>query len=66
VSKGLRIKIRGEQYAAVVLKVVEKDVHGRPSRVDIVHDDQSTPIEGGEEFIVAWWPAIFSKKTLAS
>lgn len=34
-SKGLRIKIRGEQYAAVVLKVVEKDVHGRPSRVDI-------------------------------
>ena len=61
-----KLNIRGEKHAAIVLKVLERDIHGRPSRVELLHDDQTTRIQGGEEFIVAWWPAVFSRKSLAS
>lgn len=52
---GKRRTIRGEEYAIVILKVAERDAHGRPRVATIFVDDtEKISIEGGEEFITAF------------
>lgn len=45
--------INGEQYVVIVLKITEEDGFGRPQKADILHDDQTVNIQGGEKFITA-------------
>lgn len=52
-KKGSRT-IRGETYELVVLKVLERDELGRPSKVLIGYDDTTFKVGGGEEFFTAY------------
>lgn len=54
--------IRGEKHTAVVLKVIETDPFGRPTRYEALYDEQTVRITGGEEFVVAWIPSVVTKK----
>ena len=47
--------INREKYRAVVLKVVEK-VNGQPRKLEVILDDEKTRVDGGEEFIVGYFP----------
>jgi hypothetical protein len=49
--------IRGEDYKPTVLKVTGRYPDGRPKDCLMIHDDQTTELQGGEEFIVAFLPA---------
>lgn len=47
--------IRGEVYTAVVCKVVGRDAHGRPRKLETLYDEESTKLEGGEEFLIGFF-----------
>ncbi len=55
--------IRGEEYRATVLKVVGRYPDGRPRECVMIHDDQSTAVQDGTEFIVGWLPAKTVRKS---
>lgn len=55
--------IRNETYILVVLRVIERDGHGRPSKCEVGFDDSVFKIKGGEEFITAWVLEANAKKT---
>lgn len=48
--------IGGKRYSQVVIKVLERDAKGRPSKVDILYDESVTKIKGGEHFWIIWAP----------
>ncbi len=52
-----RKTIKGDDYVLVVLKVLEKDGFGRPSKCQVGYDDTTFKLEGGEEFVTAWMSA---------
>lgn len=60
-KKPMRIQIGKEKYVATVLQVKERDVQGRPLRCDVVHDDKTVKLEGGEEFIIVYMRASEAK-----
>lgn len=47
-------EIRGKLYELVVLKVLERDAQGRPSKFECGYDDSVFKIDGGEDFITAY------------
>lgn len=49
------VMVGRQKYRAVVLKVVER-VNGQPRKLEVLLDDESTHIEGGEEFLVGYFP----------
>jgi len=49
------VLINGEMYKAVVMKVTKAE-DGRPRVLHALYDEESTKLEGGEEFIVAYLP----------
>jgi len=55
-------KIDGEVYKIIVAKVIERDVHGRPSKADLLYDDQVTDVAQGDEFLTIFVPAFATKK----
>jgi len=65
-KKSMRIQIGKEKYVATVLKVNERDVQGRPLRCEIVHDDRTVKLEGGEEFIIVYMRANEAKGKASS
>jgi hypothetical protein len=52
--KPSRIKINGEDYRVVVLKVLGRDELGRPRQCELMYEGESTKIEGGEDFLVVF------------
>lgn len=46
--------IRGEEYKLVVLKITGRYPDGRPKDCLMVHDEQSTDVQDGTEFITAY------------
>lgn len=61
-SKPGVLKIGKDRYVAVVLKVTKKDVYGRPELCEVIHDDQTTTIEGAEEFAIVYMVEQLVKK----
>jgi hypothetical protein len=56
--------IRGELYSTTVLKVTGRYPDGRPKECIMIHDDQSTEVQDGTEFIVGFLPTkTISKRT---
>jgi hypothetical protein len=55
--------IRNEEYRATVLKVVGRYPDGRPKECIMIHDDQSTEIKEGTEFIVGYLPTKTVRKS---
>lgn len=51
-----RKTIQNEEHVLVLLKVLESDAFGRPVKCDVLYEDMSTQLVGGEEFITAWVP----------
>lgn len=49
------VMINRDKYRAVVLKVVER-VNGQPRKLEILLDDEKTRVDGGEEFIIGYFP----------
>lgn len=49
-------KLRGEVHRLIVLKVVERDEAGRPSKCEVGYDDTTFQLADGDEFITAWVP----------
>jgi hypothetical protein len=48
------IKINDEEHVLIVLKVLDYDSKGRPSKVEIGYDDTTHHLVGGERFITAF------------
>lgn len=46
--------IQGKPHVLVVLKAVEWDAKGRPSKVEVGYDDTVFQLEGGENFFTAF------------
>lgn len=46
--------INGEEYTLIVLKVVERDERGRPSKVQVGYDDTTFNVADGDEFLTAF------------
>jgi hypothetical protein len=46
--------IGGKDYKLVVLRVLERDAQGRPSKVELGHDDAVFKVEDGMEFFTAY------------
>ena len=46
--------IKGRDYVMVVLKTLEKDEFGRPTKVVVGYDDTVFNLEGGEEFYIGF------------
>lgn len=59
-GKPNRIVVGGKKYRATVLKVIEEDSLG-PRMFQLLRDDESTDIEGGEQF----WIVYVSEEMLA-
>jgi hypothetical protein len=55
------LMINRQKYRAVVLKVVEK-VNGQPRKLEVLLDDEKTRVDGGEEFIVGYFPDAVLRK----
>ncbi len=55
--------IRGAEYTATVLKVLGRYPDGRPKECVMVHDDQSTDVAEGTEFIVGFLPSKCVRKS---
>ena len=55
-SAGKTRTIRGQEYKPTVLKVTGRYPDGRPKDCIMIHDDQSTEVKDGTEFIVAFVP----------
>jgi hypothetical protein len=55
--------IRGEEYWATVLKVVGRYPDGRPRECIMIHDEQTTDVKDGTEFIVGWLPSKTVRKS---
>jgi hypothetical protein len=55
--------IRGEEYRATVLKVVGRYPDGRPKECVLIHDEQSTDVTDGTEFIVGFLPSKTVRKS---
>ena len=49
--------IRGEDHTLVVLKIMGRYPDGRPKDCILIHDDQSTEVQNGTEFITCYVPA---------
>ena len=49
--------IRGELYTVTVFRVVGRYPDGRPKDCVMIHEDQSTEVQNGTEFIVGFVPA---------
>ncbi len=52
-KRPVRIVVQGEHYVAAVLKVTERDSSG-PRTFRLLRDDETTTVEGGEEFWVVY------------
>jgi len=48
------ISVGKDKYRATVLRVLQKDIEGRPWKVEFVHDEKTVMLEGGEEFIIVY------------
>lgn len=48
----------GMKFRLVVGKIVEKDPHGRPTKMELLYDEQKTRVQGGEEFATIYVPAV--------
>lgn len=55
------IKIGKDRYELVVLKVVDRDVFGRPHMVQVGYDDTTFKLEGGEHFVTAYISKVATK-----
>lgn len=42
--------IKGHEYVLVVLKTLERDDFGRPTKVEVGYDDVTFDLKGGEQF----------------
>lgn len=51
----------GKRYKLVVLKVIVRDDDGSPRAFELLRDDESTKVEGGEHF----WTCYVPEKLLA-
>jgi hypothetical protein len=49
------VMVGRQKYRAVVLKVVER-VNGQPRKLEVILDEETTRIAGGEEFLVGYFP----------
>lgn len=49
-------EIRGAEHRVIVLKVVGRYPDGRIKDCVVIHDDQTTEVKNGTEFITAWVP----------
>lgn len=45
-----RRTIKGQGYVLVLLKTLEKDAFGRPTKVEVGYDDTTFNLQGREEF----------------
>lgn len=48
--------LNGEVYKIVVCKVTARDEYNRPIKFDVLYDEQTTNIEGGEMFWLGYFP----------
>jgi hypothetical protein len=51
------VEFRGEKYKPTVLKITGRYEDGRPKECTMIHDDQSTDVQEGTEFIIGFLPA---------
>lgn len=49
-----KLKLNGEPHRLVVLKVLRRDVFGRPSEVAVVYDDTKIEAERGAQYYTAF------------
>lgn len=49
-----RRNIKGHDHVLVVLKTLERDAFGRPTKVEVGYDDSVFKLEGGEEFYTGY------------
>lgn len=61
-----RIKLGSNRYRLVVLHVTERDLHARPLKVEVVHDDRRVKVYDGMEFITAYIPEAETRKVKPS
>jgi len=47
-----------EKHKLCVLKVLTKNVLGHPMTAEFIEDQQTTHVDGDEEFVTAWVPSI--------
>lgn len=45
-----------KEYRPVVLKVLTKNIRGVAQTLELIEDEQSVNIEGGEEFVIVMYP----------
>lgn len=55
-------KFKGEIYKIVVMHITKKTADGRPREARMVYDDETVDLEGGEEFMTVFVPAVLLKK----
>lgn len=55
--RSYQTKINGKKHDLIVLKITQKDAHGRPSKATIGYDDTVFKVDDGDEFVTAWVPS---------
>jgi hypothetical protein len=58
-----KLKLNGEPHCLVILKVLDRDPHGRPNRVQVVYDDTKIPVHEGLQLHTAWVHESATEKT---
>lgn len=45
-----------KKYRATVLHVTGRTENGRPRECRVLHDDESIDLQGGEQFVIVYFP----------
>lgn len=53
-KKPQRLVVGGTRYVAAAFKVLERDVQGRPLKLEVIHEDRIVPVVDGDEFITGY------------
>lgn len=59
-SKGFKPK--SEPHRLVLMKILERDLFGRPMTMRVLYDEETTKLNGGEEFATVWMPSVHFQK----
>jgi len=51
-----KVIVDGEKYTATVMRIDEKDQHGRPRKLTLIPDDETVHINEGNQFMIVYAP----------
>ncbi len=61
-TKPSSISVGGEIHEVVLLRIFDRDAHGRPKQCMILYDEESVELKGGEEFLTVFMAVGMKKK----